>query len=266
MEDMFTRRIVYTVEGMAEVAVRRDLTYKTADTGALGMDVYRPSDVAPGVRLPVVVLVPGGPFDPRMTPKDWGVFRSYGELLAASGFAAVTFNHRFHGAARARDAASDLDDLLAHLRREAMDLGLDCERTALWAFSGGGFLLARAIEDAPPEIRALVAYYACLDLQVPAPGADGTLSAETRRALSPVAQLATGAAAKPAILVARAGRDHPWMNGSIDRFVQEALARNVSLTLLTHPNGLHGFDILDDEPRSREIIRATVAFLKERLS
>lgn len=266
MEDMSTKRVVYTVEGMDRVTARRNLVYKTADTGPLLMDLYRPSGMAAGSRLPVVVFMPGGPLGPLMTPKDWGLFQSYGELIAGSGLAAVTFNHRFHGAGRVLDTVTDLSDLLAHLRREAADLGLDRERVALWAFSGGGFLLAPTIRDAPPGIRARVAYYAALDLQVPAPGADATLSAETRRDLSPVAQLDTGGATKPPILVARAGRDHPWMNGSIDRFVQEALARNVSLTLLTHPNGQHGFDILDDEARSREIVRTTIAFLKERLN
>lgn len=266
MDDITKKRIVYAVPGMDRVTVRRDLVYKTVEGAALHMDVYRPPDAARESRLPVVVLVHGGPIDPRMTPKDWGVFRSYGELLAASGLAAVTFNHRLYAPARVRDAAADVADLLTHLRREGEALGLDTGRIAVWAFSGGGFLLSGVVRDAPAEIRALVAYYAILDLQVPPPGADNSLSAETRRELSPVAQVEAGAPVKPPILIARAGRDNPWLNASIDRFAQAALARNVSLDLLTHPNGQHGFDILDDDARSREILRATVSFLKERLN
>jgi hypothetical protein len=47
--------------------------------------------------------------------------------------------------------------------------------------------------------------------------------------------------------------------------VQEALARNVSIEVMNHPQGRHGFDILDDNPRSREIIGRAIEFLKARL-
>jgi dipeptidyl aminopeptidase/acylaminoacyl peptidase len=59
------------------------------------MDVYRPREIGPDVRLPAIVFVPGGPI-PRdmLPPREWGFFISYGELAAASGFAGVTFNHR----------------------------------------------------------------------------------------------------------------------------------------------------------------------------
>ena len=43
-------------------------------------------------------------------------------------------------------------------------------------------------------------------------------------------------------------------------FVQEALAGNAPLELMNNPAGRHGFDILDDDERSREIIARAVAF------
>ena len=88
---------------------------------------------------------------------------------------------------------------------------------------------------------------------------------ETRREFSPVRHLAAAGEQTPPLFVARAGRDNPWLNASIDRFVQEALARNAPLELMTHPAGQHGFDILDDDDRSREIITRTLDFLKGRL-
>jgi dienelactone hydrolase len=62
------------------------------------------------------------------------------------------------------------------------------------------------------------------------------------------------------MFVARAGLDQPLINESIDEFVQEALAGNALLELMNHPAGRHGFDILDDDERSREIIARAVAF------
>jgi len=73
------------------------------------------------------------------------------------------------------------------------------------------------------------------------------------------------ASSAPPILVARAGLDNPWLNEGIDRFVQAALASGATLDLLNHPEGRHGFDILDDDARSRQIIRHTLEFLREYL-
>jgi dienelactone hydrolase len=70
----------------------------------------------------------------------------------------------------------------------------------------------------------------------------------------------------PPLLIARAGRDHPFLNASLDRFVERALASNATLDLLTHPQGRHGFDILDDQPRTREILTRTLDFLKTHLA
>ena len=67
------------------------------------------------------------------------------------------------------------------------------------------------------------------------------------------------------MLVARAGLDSPMVNTPIDLFVREALACNASLDLLNHQRGQHGFDILDDDPRSHEIIARAIAFAKEHL-
>jgi len=69
----------------------------------------------------------------------------------------------------------------------------------------------------------------------------------------------------PPLFVARAGQDNPGLNATIDRFVQEAVARNAPLELMTHPTGRHGFDVLDDDDRSREIIARTLDFLKHHL-
>jgi len=65
---------------------------------------------------------------------------------------------------------------------------------------------------------------------------------------------------------ARAGLDLPFLNEEIDGFVHEALAQNASLDLLNHPEGRHGFDVLDDDARSREMVAHALAFVSARLS
>jgi acetyl esterase/lipase len=263
LEEIARMRIVHTVPGMDRVAVRKDRTYRTAAGVALKMDVYSP-EAAAG-RTPAVVLVHGGPIPAGTNIKEMGVFVSTGQLLGAHGFTAVAFNHRWWGPRQLGDAADDVGALVARVREEAEDLGVDPDRLALWVYSGGGPLLSRWLAERPAFLRCAVAYYAALDLQVQPEGVPDELGDETRREHSPLRHLAPGERPVPPLLIARAGQDHPWLNGSIDRFVQEALRQNASFDLLNHARGRHGFDILDDDARSREILRRTVDFLRTHL-
>jgi hypothetical protein len=52
------------------------------------------------------------------------------------------------------------------------------------------------------------------------------------------------------------------MDDSIDRFIGEALAKNIALNFANHPQGVHGFDSQNDDERSREIIREAIEFIK----
>jgi len=71
--------------------------------------------------------------------------------------------------------------------------------------------------------------------------------------------------ADAALLVVRAGRDEfSGLNETIDRFVTDALAANLPLTVVNHPQAPHAFDLMDDSELSREIIRQAVGFLRFR--
>ncbi len=262
LEEMVRMRVVLRVPGMDATKVRRDVVYRSVAGTALHMDVYSPA--GPSRSRPAVILVHGGPV-PRTGAKNMGVFVSYGEILAASGFVAVAFDHRFLAPDRLPDARDDLVAAVVHVRSEAAALSVDPDRLALWGFSGGGPLLAAPLRDRPSWLRVLVAYYAALDLRQPPPGVEDTLGPDLRHEFSALESLGEDARTAPPLLVARAGLDHPWINGGVDRFVQQALAKGATLDLLTHPDGRHGFDILDDDARSRQIIERTLAFLRDAL-
>jgi acetyl esterase/lipase len=262
-ETLIRMPVVLRVPGMDEVDVRRDVVYGEREDARLAMDVYRPTHATDA--LPGVLLVHGGPI-PRLGAKNMGVFTSYGRLLAASGLVAIAFDHRFLAPERLTDAGSDVEAAIAYAREHADELALDRDRLAVWAFSGGGPLLSVAMRGAPTHVRALLAFYAALDISEKAPGSTAAIDDDTRRAFSPVHHLRAEAGRLPPVLVARAGLDFPFHNATVDRFVAEALATNASLELLTHPQGRHGFDILDDVPRSREILARAVEFLRTHLA
>src|SRR5512139_139848 len=132
---MVRMRVVLRVPGMDATDVQRDVVYRTAGGQPLRMDVYTPA--GPPRTRPAVLLVHGGPI-PRTGAKNMGVFVSYGELLAASGFVAVTFDHRFLAPDRLHDASEDVAAAVGYVRSEAATLSVDPDRLALWAFSGGG--------------------------------------------------------------------------------------------------------------------------------
>src|SRR5207248_2761146 len=99
-------------------------------------------------RRPGVVFIHGGPIpaDLRPAPTDWGVYRSYGELAAASGFVGATFNHRYHSRAQLDEAASDIAAAIQYLRAHAAPFHLDPQ-------GHHGF----DVEDDHPRTREIIA-------------------------------------------------------------------------------------------------------------
>lgn len=270
---MLRAPLVYRVPGMDEVAVRRDITYRSGQDGEPRMDVYTPAGLGDGERRPAVLFIHGGPVSPELplAPTEWGVFQGYGRLAAASGWVGVPFNHRFYGFERLEQDGEDIAAAMAYVREHADELHVDPDRLCLWAFSGGGPFLSAALRKQPAYVRCLVAYYAVMDLRPlgTAEGMAGSLSEEaldTLRRFSPVAAVEEAVAVAIPMLVARAGQDDPALNAGLDAFVRAALAANMTLDVLNAPAGYHAFDVRNDDARTHEIFTHTIAFMREHLT
>ena len=243
--------------------------YRGEGESQLRMDVYAPPALGRGERRPAVFFVHGGPISPALplAPTEWGVYRGYGALAAASGWIGVTFNHRFWGYDHLETAADDIAAAVAYVREHADRLRVDADRLCLWAFSGGGPLLADALRVPVAYLRCLVAYYAVLDLRplASAEGVTGSVAADDAAALlAHCCRGRTGDEPNP-LLVARAGHDDPSLNAASDAFIQAALAANLPLDALNHPAGYHAFDVRNDDARTREILEHTLSFLHAHL-
>ncbi len=258
--DRVNRPVILRVPGMDQVRVLQGLVYQ----GAPGQkaDVYLPRQSAGPA--PIVILIHGGmgPEFP-VRPRDWGIYQSYGRLLAASGLVAIAYNHRA-GFPRVELAAAsaDLRDVIEFARSRAATWGADGERICLAAFSGGGPLLGFAMRERQPFIRCQVAMYPVLDIEK-MELFTSQMDADELARYAPVQHLSE---ASPPLFIGRAGRDKiPDLLRGLDRFVGVALQKNANLTLMNHPEGEHGFDNDADEPRAREILRAMIAFLHAHL-
>ena len=234
-----SKRSVYRVAGMRDARVKHEV-YKRDAGAELAMNVYAPASLSGGARVPAVIFVHGGPIPADFTPPtQWGAFVSYGELAAASGLVGVTFNHRLFALADFDKSQADVAAAIDYVRSHATELNVDADRIALWYFSGGGLLMTPMLLDRPDYVRCMLAFYAYLQ---------------------PVEMQVRSKGAGLPIFIARAGLDQRMINETIDSFVQEALAGNAMLEVMNHPAGRHGFDVLDDDERSREIIARAVAF------
>jgi acetyl esterase/lipase len=262
MREIVNMPVVYRVPGMDKVIVKSNLKYTTANDPNLLMDVYLPPGLAKGERRPAVVFIHGGA-GAQFKPKDWGIYKSWGRLIAASGMVAVTFTHRLgYPKPLLAEASSDVTAAINYIRANADSLNIDRERLCLAAYSAGGPMLSLGMRDHPEYVRCLVAFYAFLDIQQ-SESHRANETPEMVKAFSPITYLANDTGKLAPMFIARAGLDEvPAMNDSIDRFIREAISKNASIIVANHPQGVHGFDNQTDDERSREIIRSAIDFMK----
>jgi len=225
--------IALQLPGMHLAKVTRNQTY----VAGYALDVYRPRRAS--TRLPAVLFFHGAPRG-NDSPKNDGVFVGWGQLVAASGLVGVVLNH---GEDPAHVVAA-----VRYVRRHAARLGIEATRLCVAGFSAGvQVAMLPALKGELGMLRCAVGYY-------------GPLHAELEQ-LSPLAYLRKSA---PPTLLAKAGRDNPVINRSIDRYVARARAVGARVELVVQPTGAHGFETTKDE-RTRAVLRQTLAFLRSHL-
>ena len=254
------KRVVYTMPGVDAVTVRRDEAYRAADGDALAMDLYYPPRSKSGARTPAVIFVTG--FSDvgaqRMLGcrlKEMGSYISWAQLGAASGLVAITYTNR--------EAAADVHAVLRHVRQNAASLNIDENRIGVWACSGNGpTALSVLMQDAQDWLKcAVLCYPYTLDLD----GATGVADAARQWGfVNPCAGKSVADLPRDVpLFIARAGQDQmPGLNETLDRFLVQALTRNLPVTFVNHAAAPHAFDLFDDSETSREIIRRILSFFQ----
>jgi len=251
IREMAKKLVVYRLDGMDTVTVRRDLPYQDAAEGPLVFDLYQPPETEPGTRPAVVVIVMGYP-DPTGFYRHVGWATSWARLLAASGVATVIY--------ATREPAADLHAVLGHLRDHAVDLGVDGERVGILACSANVVVALSALLAGSPAKCAALLYGYTMDLD----GSSGVAAASQQFGFvdACAGKSVDDLAADVPLFLVRAGREQfPGLNDVLDRFLARAVARNLPVTFVNHATGRHGFDLEDDSGASRAVIRQTLSFL-----
>ena len=214
-----------------KVAVTRDVQYATADTVALRMDVVRPADA--GSRpLPTLVFL-NRAFGSQQ--RGWNFYQNWAKAAAARGLTAIVPDIR--GGSEVADARR----LVAHLAAHGAEIGVDTAAIAVYAASSNAGYGFPFVEDpATTGVKAAVIYYGGSDIQ------------QFRLDLP--------------VLYVRAGLDRPDLNRFMVTLASRAVSQNAPLTFLNHPTGYHGFETLNDDDATREVMERTIAFVKHATS
>ncbi|MEJ7628247.1 MAG: hypothetical protein WKF54_01510 [Nocardioidaceae bacterium] len=212
-------------------------------------------DPEAGEPRPLVVFVHGGPIpeDLPASPRDWPVYRGYGALAAANGVVGLTVDHRLHDVDTWGVAYSDVLDAAETART---DDRVDADRVAVWAFSGGGPLLAPLLAGPPPWLRVLAATYPILDSR---PGRD------LPEGFRPVQAVSSVVEPLPFVLT-RVGLEAEDAAAAVERFVAAARDTALDLEIIDQPRGQHGFDAMDYGPESQACVMAAMESVVGRLS
>ena len=221
--------------------VVQNMTYRTVDDTPFTMDVYHPPDRKEDERLPAVIFVFGYADSAAKRHvgsalKDYRQYTSWGRLTAASGLTALTYQTQ---------QADDLEALVEYTRENAASVNIDADRIGLWSCSANGpTAVSFAMQRGREYLKCAVFYYAHMltpDNEFREQISDmyasrGCYGAELRDVEEMRKDLP--------LLVVKAGLDEvPFVNASIDHFMDVAAASDLQITLVEYAEGVHGFDI-----------------------
>lgn len=192
-------------------------------------DLYVPAPEAP---VPVVVLVHGPNRDAGARHRDWPVYRGYASLITKAGFAAAVVDLDYTDVHALAGPTAQLDRVVEAARSEDV---VRADRVLLWAFSGGGRLVGRWLEEPPSWIQGVALTY-------------------------PVAPAVSRV--RTPIVLTRVGLERPAIQATVDRLVAVAPHAEV----INVNAGHHGFDFLDHNDESRRAVTAAVAAVVRLLS
>ena len=226
--EIATRRVLYEIPGMNAIEPR-EFEFPGSDGQPLAGRIYLPpSSLSADSLAAVVVIVEGYP-DPGFVKHVGCRFMDMQWSISMAQLIAASGMAAITYANR--QPAADANAVIDHVTAK---LG---SRIALWATSGHG-----------PVAISVLDRVSC-----------GVLS-------NPITDGVTALPAGVPMFVIRSGKDEtPGLNTALDRFIALAMSQNQPMTLVNHADAPHSFELYDDGPAARFILRQALEFLQSQL-
>jgi len=257
------KRIVYQIPEMDDVISHKGVIYHSTNGLDLKADIYLPPTNDDNVKVPLVILINDYPDSVvnhiwGCDQKDLKLFISWGELIAASGIAAVAYQTQF--------THSETDSLIHFLNENAEKYRIDMDRLCVFGASANTLAAQSLMEKDDYKINCAILYYGILltpDLKYYAAiDSAANMYGFYWKDLRPITSIPSNIP----LLVTKAGKDQfEIVTKTTEHFVSEAIKSNAELTYIHYPEGQHDFDILDNTKTSKLIIRQTIDFLTTNL-
>lgn len=216
------------------VIVKADIPYLSDSKGTLKLDVYLPPDFQKTAKRPVIVFLNAiGDQPGEMRLKNWGIYESWPQLVAAHGYIGISME------CDGSHIQESLKGVFSFIETSGIKYGIDKDRVGVYAASANvaqsmAYLMG---DDAYKGIKAAALYYGNAPL------------GPYRKDL-------------PVLFIVAEG-DVPRNN--YGGLWNEVLKNNAPWTIKMASNMIHAFDAFTDNDEARTIIKETISFWKNHL-
>jgi pentatricopeptide repeat protein len=229
--------VVYDVPATKDVKLKADVPYLKDTKGTLAIDIYTPTNMKAGERLPAVVFLNAIGDEPNNKVKEWGIYKSFPRLVAAHGMVGISME------ADGTRIQETLRALFNFLEKEGANHGIDANRLGVYAASANTTqsIIYLMGDNAAKGIRAAALFYGVT------PGAETRI----RKDLPVLFILAEG--------------DLQGLGQQSMGLWQRVAQTGAPWTLMFAAGQPHAFDAFADTDESRRIIQQAIAFWKSNL-
>lgn len=254
--------VFFELPGMEKVIVKKDIVYQNIADSTLKMDIYYPPNFEFQKKIPAIIIVYGCTNEGQIKLignqfRHWSVHISLCKIIAASGLAAIIYE--------TVDPENDLIALTKYIHSNPDKLSIDDNNIGAFTCSSNTPVAITNILNASTNIfKCAVIFYGIFltqDLEK-LPQIDSVFGFQNPRLNEPINWNKN----VPLFIVKAGLDDDPYAFRSLLNFYNNAIDQNLPITLINYPNGLHGFDFLNDNDTTRMIIKNTLDFWKFYLS
>ncbi len=253
--------VVFELPEMDNVIIKKDIPYHNVSGTPLKMDIYYPPKFDFQRKIPAIIIVLGytdmaGQKLLGSQFKNYITFVSWCKIISASGMAAIVYE--------TVNPKKDILSLANYLKSNEDKLGIDNDRIGAFTLSAHTPTAINEVLTGLDNIFQCAAVYYGFFLTKDfkyLPQIDSiskNMGFMTPRLPDPI----TWKKDIP-VMIIRAGKDNvPYINQSLENFYGKAINQNLPITLINYPDASHGFDVLDDNEITRQIINNTIEFWK----